>query len=132
MRNHPNGPFEGLVRYYVSTAHRDATGAGCVVAALASDVARHNSPELSKVVERTVTTYIDDLVAVLPGDESAKRRMAWAVLSEMIGAVILARVTNAALANELIGTVVADLLTRSEKGGMKTASPKRARKHKKT
>jgi TetR/AcrR family transcriptional regulator, transcriptional repressor for nem operon len=115
MANHPNGPFEGLVRYYVSNAHRDATGAGCIVAALASDVARHNSPELSKLVENTVITYIENLIAALPGeDKSAKRRMAWSVLSEMIGAVILSRVINPTLGNELTKTVVADLLERRD------------------
>lgn len=115
MANHPNGAFEGLVRYYVSNAHRDATGAGCIVAALASDVARHDSPELRKLFEETVIVYIENLISALPGeDRTAKRRMAWAVLSEMIGAVILARVINSTLADELTRTVVTDLLERRD------------------
>jgi hypothetical protein len=86
------------------------------VAALASDVARHNSPELSKLLEETVSVYMENLIAALPGeDETAKRRIAWAVLSEMIGAVILARVINPELGDELTRTVVADLLERRDR-----------------
>src|SRR5881394_3993883 len=35
------GDFEMAVRAYLSPEHRDATGAGCPVAALAAEVARH-------------------------------------------------------------------------------------------
>ncbi len=115
MANHPNGAFEGLVRYYVSNAHRDALGAGCIVAALASDVARHDSPQLRKIFEETVVIYIDNISAALPGtDDASRRRLAWAVLSEMIGAVILARVINPTLGEQLTKTVVTDLLARRE------------------
>lgn len=132
MENHPNGPFEGLVRYYVSNAHRDATGAGCIVAALASDVARSKSPELAKLLEETITIYIDNLIAALPGtDKAAKRRMAWAILSEMVGAVILARVINPALGDELTRTVVADLLARQDQLTSKRARHTRTAQRKK-
>ena len=62
------------------------------------------------------SVYMENLIAALPGeDETAKRRIAWAVLSEMIGAVILARVINPELGDELTRTVVADLLERRDR-----------------
>jgi TetR/AcrR family transcriptional regulator, transcriptional repressor for nem operon len=115
MKADSDGPFEGLVRYYVSNAHRDAAGAGCIVAALATDVARNESSGLRTVVEDSVSTYIDDLVTVLPGrNKVAKRKAAFAVLSEMIGALILARVTGERLSSELLTTVLEDLLRRRD------------------
>jgi hypothetical protein len=103
-------------RYHVSNAHRDALGAGCIVAALASDVARHNSPELLRYVEKTISIYIENIVAALPDvEELERRRIALAVLAEMVGAVILARVTRQKLAQELVETVVEDLLERHSK-----------------
>jgi hypothetical protein len=103
-------------RYYVSNAHRDALGAGCIVAALASDVARHNSPELLRYVEKTISIYIENIVAAPPDvEELERRRIALAVLAEMVGAVILARVTRQKLAQELVETVVEDLLERHSK-----------------
>jgi TetR/AcrR family transcriptional repressor of nem operon len=90
------------------------------VADLASDVARSKSPELTKLLEETIILYIDNLIAALPAeDKTAKRRLAWAILSEMIGAVILARVTSRALSGELTRTVVADLLERRDRSTSK-------------
>ena len=113
MKEHTNDPFEGLVRYYVSNAHRNATGNGCIVAALASDVARQNSPELIKYVESTIAIYIENIIAALPDvDEKIRRRIALAVLAEMVGAVMLARVSGQSLADELVKTITEDLLER--------------------
>lgn len=115
----------------MSNAHRDALGAGCIVAALASDVARHNSSELLTYVEKTISIYVDDIVTSLPGvEESERRRIALAVLAEMVGAVILARVTHQKLAQELVETVVDDLLERHSKArtGVKRDSSRSPRR----
>jgi hypothetical protein len=46
----------------------------------------------------------------LPGrNKAAKRKTAFAVLSEMVGAVILARITVQKIADELLETVLNDL-----------------------
>lgn len=107
-------PFETLVRHYVSEHHRDDPGAGCSLTALAADAARCDDPDLKSVFGTIVASYLALLVSLVPGtDATEKRSAAIAVLAEMVGAVLLSRVTaDAALSNEVLQTVSSDLLAR--------------------
>jgi TetR/AcrR family transcriptional repressor of nem operon len=87
-------PIAVVVRNYLSTQHRDNIGDGCPLPALSAEIARGNP------VARTVLTEkLMALVAVLaeagPFDDSAQREAsAIAVLSTLVGAILLARATN--------------------------------------
>ncbi len=72
---------------------RVATGRCCVITTLGPDVARRDS---SRTVVRTALTgMIDALARCLPrGAASRRRQKALAALSTMVGAVVLARMTD--------------------------------------
>ncbi|MBL7251378.1 TetR/AcrR family transcriptional regulator [Alloalcanivorax marinus] len=95
---------------YLSRAHRDHPGAGCVVAALASDAPRQSAP-----VRAAMTGSVRRLIALvesaLPGHRAArKRRQALAATAAMVGGLILARaVDDDALSNEFLQAVAAEL-----------------------
>jgi len=113
----PGNPFEALVRHYLSDFHRDSIGAGCGLTALAADAARHEDPALRSVFGAAVTSYINFLTALIPdGDAASNRRAAIAMLAEMVGAVILARVApDRPAADEILKAVSADLLQKHGK-----------------
>jgi AcrR family transcriptional regulator len=88
------GDFEMAVRTYLSPEHRDATGTGCPVAALASEVARH-----PRATRHTFSSHnqptLDALAAGLSsrrGKEVARADAA-AFLGLLAGTLQLARAT---------------------------------------
>lgn len=104
-------PFRTLVKTYVSQAHRDNPGSGCILPALTSDTARKDNPELRAVFTAVIQDYLVQLTrlsAALPEVHGA--RHPGAVLSEMVGAVILSRVVPEEMADALMGAVVSDLV----------------------
>jgi TetR/AcrR family transcriptional repressor of nem operon len=88
-------PAEGLGRYiafYLSSAHRDARGSGCPVAALSSDLPRMSAParkQYAKGVRRLIDTLATTFVAAGETDAEAAAR---SMLSELVGALSLARI----------------------------------------
>lgn len=106
------------VEAYLSPRHRDSPGNGCPAAALAVDVARAGG-DLSAVfaegVERNIARFARVMAGL--GDEQApdagQRAQAMAMLSGMVGALVLARATAAAdpaLSDEILKTVQQQLL----------------------
>jgi len=95
----------------VSSAHRDDPGSGCILPALAADAARHDDPALRAVFVTAIQYYLDQIARLsfaTPG--AAGSRHPAAILSEMVGAVILSRViADDPLAESLIAAVVADI-----------------------
>jgi len=86
--------FRSLVAGYLSPAHRDAPGRGCVVAALGPSIARQ-----PRAVRAAFTTELKDAMAFLaelvPGHDPARRREdAVAAFACMTGALILARAVD--------------------------------------
>jgi TetR/AcrR family transcriptional repressor of nem operon len=107
----PQDPFRLLIESYVSSAHRDDPGSGCILPALAADVARRDDPALRAVFTSAIQYYLDQITKLssAPPRAGVKRHPA-AILSEMVGAVILSRVVaDPLLAEALIAAVVADL-----------------------
>src|SRR5262245_37037999 len=100
----PEAPLKGLLDQYLTTRHRDRPGEGCIYAALASDVARQDSPGLRRTFTAGLQPLIDTLVRIMPGrSRVARRQKALACLSAMVGAVILARaVDDAQLSDEIL------------------------------
>ncbi|MDY0884790.1 TetR/AcrR family transcriptional regulator [Dongia soli] len=83
--------LEALVMSYLSTAHRDNPGKGCVLPALASEAGRQGG-----AVRRAVTigtkSMIDRLASLLPGRSAAATRgKAMVAIAGMVGAIVLAR-----------------------------------------
>ena len=88
------GELEPVVRAYLSPEHRDSPGSGCVVAALAPEVARH-----SRATRRTFTSHVEptlDLVAECMSKRRTKavsRADAAAFFGLLSGTLQLARAT---------------------------------------
>jgi TetR/AcrR family transcriptional regulator, transcriptional repressor for nem operon len=130
--------LEDLVAGYLSAAHRDDCGDGCVVAALGGDIARQGP-----AVRRGLTTYFREQIERLvrrPGKRTggkrtggertggertggertggrgaAARQQAIATLSGLVGALMLARaVDDPALSDEILAAA------RAAYGGVKT------------
>lgn len=102
----PGDPLSAITDGYLSARHRDDPGAGCLVAALGSDVSRRGPG-----VRRAVTGYLDcafDFLArLVPGSsKAARRRKAIDTYARLVGALVLARaVDDDALSREILGAV---------------------------
>jgi TetR/AcrR family transcriptional repressor of nem operon len=88
------GHFEMAVRAYLSPEHRDATGIGCPVAALAAEVARHPRGTRHTFTSSNEPT-LDVLAAGLASRRGKKvdRAEAAAFLGLLVGTLQLARAT---------------------------------------
>jgi TetR/AcrR family transcriptional repressor of nem operon len=90
-----HAPAEGLAAYidfYLSTKHRDARGAGCPMAALASDLPRlpeDTRLQFAEGARRLTETMTGKLTAMGYPDPQAFAR---SIVSELVGALSLARV----------------------------------------
>lgn len=100
----PDAPLKGLLDRYLTARHRDGPGEGCIYAALASDVARQDSPALRRTFTAGLRPLIDTLVRIVPGrSKAARRQKALGYLSTMVGALILARaVDDTELSDEIL------------------------------
>lgn len=108
----PQDPFRALIERYVSSAHRDDTGSGCILPALAADAARRNDPALRAAFTSAIQYYLEQIAKLSSTSPATSQlRHPAAILSEMVGAVILSRViSDARLADSLLSAVVVDLL----------------------
>jgi len=93
----------GIVANYLSPAHRDRPGKGCAFAALGCDVARQG-PALREVFTGGIRMAAKRLAMLLPGRRrQASEDRALALLSAMVGALILARaVDDPALSDRIL------------------------------
>lgn len=96
---------------YLSPAHRDGPGDGCVLAALASEASRCDSPVRTALTEGLRST-VDALLRMVPGNpKRLKRKAALATVAGMVGALVLSRaVDDAALSDELLQSTLAAIL----------------------
>ena len=88
------GEMETAVRAYLSPEHRDATGAGCPVAALVSEVARHPRATRDTFATHNEPT-LDAIAAWLSSRRGKKvsRADATAFFGLLVGTLQLARAT---------------------------------------
>ena len=103
-RQNTYGSLKDFVAAYLSPAHRDNPGGGCVMAALGGDIARQ-----SPGVRRALTSYVSDqlgrLARRIGGRRPAARRRAIATLCGLVGALVLARaVEDPVLSDEILAT----------------------------
>lgn len=93
-QTHSEDPLDALLRLYLSTDHRDQPGEGCPLVALAADAARHG-PALRATFESGIITLLRVLDEVVnPADGADARQASLAVLSTMVGALLLSRVVK--------------------------------------
>lgn len=99
----PDRPLRALIEDYLSQRQRDDPGKSCAFAALASDAARSGGAVRS-VFTDALKTSSDLLARVVPETSQAvRRRRALSSMSEMVGALILARaVDDPALSDEIL------------------------------
>jgi TetR/AcrR family transcriptional regulator, transcriptional repressor for nem operon len=104
----PEGPLQAIAAHYLSVAHRDHPGTGCLLSALGTEASRQAAP-----VRRAVTASVRSLVATLARfvsgrSEAARRERALATFASLVGAMVLARaVDDADLSDEILATVSA-------------------------
>ncbi|AZO01020.1 TetR/AcrR family transcriptional regulator [Mesorhizobium sp. M9A.F.Ca.ET.002.03.1.2] len=90
----PEDPLGAVVAFYLSTGHREERMDGCPVVALGSDAARQGS-DVKASFEAGIREYLDLLgswVGDAHGEEPSDKAMA--ILSTMVGAVVLSRAVN--------------------------------------
>jgi TetR/AcrR family transcriptional regulator, transcriptional repressor for nem operon len=102
--------LSAIASAYLSPAHRDRPGEGCVLAALGAEAARHGSPVRSAFT-RGVRSALDMLTRLVPGkSERAKRERALTTYASMIGALVLARaVDDPKLSEQVLQSVLASI-----------------------
>jgi TetR/AcrR family transcriptional repressor of nem operon len=93
------------VAVYLSMAHRDAPGDGCMLPSLGAEVGRDNKTQIPVTVH--IRAILERLERYFPWPIRAHaRRDSLHMLSAMVGAQVLARATNdTALAAELLEAV---------------------------
>ena len=82
---------KSIVNRYLSPAHRDNTGEGCAIAALAGDVGRAGEKEVRDRMVQRLERSFDDMAKAMGGGPDAEGAavMAWCA---MVGAITLSRV----------------------------------------
>lgn len=95
---------------YLSPAHRDRPGEGCVLAALGAEAARHGSP-VRAAFTQGMRSLVDMLARLVPGkSRRAKREKALVIYASMVGALVLARaIDDAELSEEVLQSVLASI-----------------------
>lgn len=92
--SHPDAPLAAVVDFYLSMGHRAEKGDGCPIVALGSDAARQG-PDVKAAFEAGINDHLEMLGGwVGVADDDAAKSKAMAVLSTMVGAVLLSRAVN--------------------------------------
>ncbi len=105
------GAFRAMLEAYLSTEHRDAPAVACPTATLAVDAARQGELMQTAYAEgiETLLYIIQTYIASRPGrggTEAQAREDAIAMLSSLVGAIVVARgvgAANPALSEEILG-----------------------------
>jgi TetR/AcrR family transcriptional repressor of nem operon len=108
----PRAALLGYVDFYLSKAHRDARERGCPLPALSGDLARSNPAARGRFAEG-VAHLTDRLATALGalGVPNAKAE-ASAMLSQLVGAVVLARAVEGAASDAVLADTRASLVAR--------------------
>ncbi|WP_439495325.1 TetR/AcrR family transcriptional regulator [Bosea sp. (in: a-proteobacteria)] len=92
--SNPEDPLSAVVDFYLSMGHCAEKADGCPVVALGSDAARQG-PDVKASFEAGIKDYLEMLgswIGKADADESDGKAMA--ILSTMVGAVLLSRAVN--------------------------------------
>ena len=100
-RNPGKRALPAIVDGYLSRAHRDAPGNGCVVAALGTDIARQPR-RVRQAFTREIKDDLEFLSQLMPDDGRRRYEDAIVAFASMAGALILARAVNDEELSDLI------------------------------
>jgi TetR/AcrR family transcriptional repressor of nem operon len=91
---HPEDPLGAVIAFYLSTEHREEKMDGCPIVALGSDAARQGSDVKASFEAgiREDLELLDRWVGNADGEAPSDKAMA--ILSTMVGAVLLSRAVN--------------------------------------
>ena len=110
------GGLETYIRSYLRIAHRDHPERGCVVATLASELARH--PETTrKAFTENLAILHGEIASHLPVrfSPAEKRKRAVGIFATLVGAMQMSRaVTEPALSDEILEAGIASALALAE------------------
>ncbi len=104
--------LELILRRYLSVAHRDAPGEGCVVASLASELKNRPEDTRAMIAGKTLD-FIRRMADCLPQEAAAQTRMrvAGAIWAVMAGTLQLSRIVpDKALSTQLLNDGIANAL----------------------
>lgn len=110
MGTDPEDPLGALVRFYLSPEHCAERPEGCPIAALGTDAAKQGSA-VKASFEDGIRAHLDMLRGLIGArDGDAPDDAAMAMLSTMVGALILSRVVNdTALSKRFLAAAAASL-----------------------
>ena len=114
---------------YLSRAHRDAPGSGCVVAALGTDIARQPR-RVRQAFTREIKDDLEFLSRLMPnGDHSRSYEDAIVAFASMAGALILARaVSDETLSDLILKSTARRVIKRGKSPHGRAAVPGNARR----
>ena len=119
--------FRSIVEGYLSRAHRDEPGQGCIIAALGADIARQPHSVREAFTKELRDTF-ELLAQLMPGDDLSHRSDdAIVTLSSMVGALILARAVNDESLSERILKATAKRVTQPAEVRKPTRRTQRSR-----
>ncbi|MES2104704.1 MAG: TetR/AcrR family transcriptional regulator [Pseudomonadota bacterium] len=105
-------PLEAFLDQYLSHAHRDTPGSGCVASALSGEL-RESSAEIRAMFTLQVTEMTTLLSQALPSEwtQEKRRRYAEAIYATLVGTMSLARAVNdEAMSNRLLSNARTQIL----------------------
>lgn len=97
---------EAMLDFYLSPEHRDAFGFGCLLPALAADIARQ-SETVKGAFTDSLKQNMGRIASYMPAhDAKSKLKQAFMLISSMAGAILIARaIEDPKLSNLLLGSV---------------------------
>ncbi len=99
----PGGRVQAIIDVYLSPLHRDNPGLGCILPALASDLARRPEAVRQGYTSR-LATVLERIAPFMPANTPEDRRdQAIALLSAMAGTILIARsVADSGLSDRIL------------------------------
>jgi TetR/AcrR family transcriptional regulator, transcriptional repressor for nem operon len=104
--NDPQKALNAILADYLSPAHRDTSTGGCPASAFPVDSAR-SGKDLQAAFADGIESYIEIFAARMDGDKREARQRAVALLSGIVGAILLSRAVKKGqpkLSDELLGS----------------------------
>jgi TetR/AcrR family transcriptional regulator, transcriptional repressor for nem operon len=115
--DNPEDPLGAVVAFYLSAEHRDEKMDGCPIVALGSDASRQSS-DVKASFESGIREYlgmVGSWIGEADGEEPSGKAMA--ILSTMVGAVVLSRAVNdERLSKHFLEAAAESVLIRSSAG----------------
>jgi len=121
-------PLEALAATYLTPKHRDATGRGCPMAAIGSEIARQG-PHVRRAFTDELRPFLDYLSRNVHGkSNNSRRQTALATYAGLVGALIVSRaVDDPDLSNEILSAVANTMHTKEVERSQSKTSPRSSR-----